>query len=278
MDTLAELRDDGHFAHRAGPWVLDKLAILACYLREFAIASRAARRWYYVDGFAGPGVHLVGERRWVPGSALVALRTEPEYRRCVLLEEHRVAVEALEARTAPFGDRAVVERRNANDDLADLVYTHVSLTQPCLCLFDPEDAELQWSTVTAVADLKRGRPAKIEQLIVFPTDAGFLHDLPTADLPPEFDPRRIFGNDRWVDVYVRRRKGVISPEEARTAYVKLYAQGLKDLGYHRVQARQISRRGRPGRPLYFLLYATDGEAGARNLDGCFESVFGTGGS
>jgi three-Cys-motif partner protein len=273
---VADAPDDDLLTREAGPWVLDKLGIVACYAHGFAIASQRERRWYCIDGFAGPGViTLKGSGLRVPGAPLIALRTQPEFRRCIMLEQNRIAVEALRARTAEFGDRAVVERGNVNVDLVPLIYTHAARSQPCLCVLDPEGAELQWATVAAIADFKRGLPHKVEQLILLPTDTGFIPDLPRRDEPPELvqrDLRGIFGNDRWREIYIRRRRGALTPDEARTEYVRLYARGFRDLGYRTVLARPILRHGRLGATMYFLIFATDDEAARTVMDRCFETV------
>jgi three-Cys-motif partner protein len=277
-DPLADAPDDRLFTQEVGPWAEDKLAVVARYLQGFAVASRRARRWYLVDGFAGPGVFtLRGTGRRVPGTPLSGLRVEPQARRCVMLERNRIAAEALRTRTAEFGDRAVVEHGNANADLVPLIYTHVARSQPCLCVLDPEGSPLEWATVAAIADFKRGLPHKLEQLLLLPLDAGFVHDLSVRDDPPgavEREARAIFGNDRWRTIYDRRRRGALATDRARAGYVKLYGQRLRELGYRQVLGRPIHRHGRTGAPLYFLLLATDDDRARRILDQCFETVFG----
>jgi hypothetical protein len=49
----------------------------------------------------------------------------------------------------------------------------------------------------------------------------------------------MYGHERWRSIYERRRAGAMNAEAARTAYVQLYAQGLRDLGYRHVQERQV---------------------------------------
>ncbi len=281
-EPLDELTDDGLVARPAGPWVLDKLGILACYDHAFGVAYRGAGRWYYVEGFAGSGVQAIqGRGRRVPGSALIALRTEPQFRRCLLVERNRLAAEALGSRTAEFGDRALVLRGDANAELVPAMQIHVSRSHPCLCVLDPEGADLDWSTVAAVADFRSGQPHKVEQLILLPTDTGFLRELPLATAPAEWaapDVDRIFGGDRWRRLYERRRRGAITPDDARIGYARLYLRGLRELGYRTVLGRPILQHGRSGRPLYFLFFATDNEYGERILSDCFDSVFGAGSS
>src|SRR3954452_12828792 len=110
VDPLADVPRDGFFTRDAGPWALDKLGIVACYASGFGVACRRARRWYYVDGFAGPGVNVLrGGGPRALGTPLIALRTEPQFHQAVLLERNRIAYTALRARTAKYGNRAVAE-------------------------------------------------------------------------------------------------------------------------------------------------------------------------
>lgn len=55
---------------------------------------------------------------------------------------------------------------------------------PAFAFLDPEGSELHWSTVEAIADHKCGHAkTKIEQLILFPVDMGFV---------------RRFGTQLWI--------------------------------------------------------------------------------
>lgn len=65
---------------------------------------------------------------------------------------------------------------------------------------------------------------------------------------------------------VRRAHGRASA----SAYVRLYADGLKSLGYETVLDRQITKAN--GSPMYFLIFATDNDAGERIMDWVFNRV------
>jgi hypothetical protein len=98
---------------------------------------------------------------------------------------------------------------------------------------------------------------------------GFVRTLPLEKHLSETAAAKItamYGHDRWRAIYDRRRAGAINPEAARTEYVQLYAQGLRELGYEHVQERQITKEGvggRAGSPMYFLIHASDHDAGER---------------
>jgi three-Cys-motif partner protein len=127
-----------------------------------------------------------------------------------------------------------------------------------------------------IAEFKRGLPHKVEQLILLPTDSGFMRELPISSGAEAAwagrDLDRIFGNDRWRRIYDDRRTGNLTPDQARDAYVRLLADGLEGLGYETVLIRRILRHGRSGVVLYYLLFATDNEDGRMIMDHCFETV------
>jgi len=81
---------------------------------------------------------------------------------------------------------------------------------------------------------------------------------------------RIYGHDGWKDIYARRESGQISAEEARGEYVRMYAEGFKRLDYATVLDRQIKKSN--GQPMYFLIFATDNDAGERIMDWVFDRV------
>jgi three-Cys-motif partner protein len=259
---------DGHQARLARPWTEEKLMILEAYLGAFAKACRKAGGWYALDLFAGGGLNWSEIRdHEIPGSPLIALEAgTPNATKVVASELDGRAHAALVARTSAYGDRAMILRRDANEAIAELLAA-VPRRAPAFAFLDPEGSELAWETVAAVADHKRGSSRhKIEQLILFPTDMGFVRLGPDH---PDY-VTRIFGSTTWREIEERRRAGDIDAEQARTKYVALYASQLEALGYETVLDRQITKPN--GAPMYFLLFATDHDAGEKIMDHCFDQV------
>jgi three-Cys-motif partner protein len=259
---------DGHPARVAPPWTEEKLMILDAYLQAFANACRKAGGWYGLDLFAGGGLNWSEVRdREISGSPLIALEAEaPPASLVVASESDRTAHKALVARTARYGDRAKVLREDANEAIRGMLEL-VPTRAPAFAFLDPEGSELEWGTVEAIADHKRGASAnKVEQLILFPTDMGFVR---LGREYPEY-VTRIFGHERWQEIERRRREGEIDADTARGEYVRLYAEGLKRLGYATVLDRQIKKPN--GQPMYFLMFATDHAAGEKIMDHCFDQV------
>jgi three-Cys-motif partner protein len=269
---------DGHPARVAPTWTEEKLRILQCYLQGFAKACKRAGRWYSLDLFAGGGLNIsetTGAE--IAGSPLVALEARaPEASRVLLCEQGVRVLEALRERVAPYGDRVRIFDGDANR-LIRAMLDEVPGQAPAFAFLDPEGSELEWVTVRSIAEHKAQARNKIEQLILFPTDMGFVRLLSLRrPLDPDFAERvsAMFGSDAWREIYDRRRADRISAADAREMYLRLYARGLRALGYRHVQERQITKEaskpdGR-GSPMYFLLHATDNDAGETIMSHCFD--------
>lgn len=183
-------------------------------------------------------------------------------------------VRTLEARTAHYGERAVVRKGDCNIDLIPAMRDVLDQWNPCFCLLDPEGAELAWDTVSAIAGFRRGKN-KVEQLILLPTHTGFIRMLVVDGTVPDWAAEkltRMYGNERWKEIHRRRVDGVITTDAATTEYVRLYADGLRNLGYSWVLDREIRDRGFEGPLRYFLLFATDHDAGYHIMDHIFDTV------
>jgi three-Cys-motif partner protein len=241
--------------------------ILECYVTAFAKACTKAGGWYGLDLFAGAGLNYSLTRSApIPGSPLILLEAHaPKATRVLLNELDGRARAALEARCAPYGERARIFGADANTVVGGML-ADVPKAAPAFAFLDPEGSELEWPTVEAIAAHKAGHTNKVEQLILFPTDMGFVR------LAPDHPERvtRIFGHERWIDIFERRRADQITADQARGEYVRLYAAGLRDLGYRTVLDRQITKGD--GSPMYFLIFATDHDAGERIMDHCFDRV------
>ncbi|MEX2539989.1 MAG: three-Cys-motif partner protein TcmP [Actinomycetota bacterium] len=268
--------EDGLPDRDAGSWAAVKLGIIRCYLEAFVVASTTAPHRQYAEGFSGPGINLIresGTRLW--GSPMISLSVEPVFDRCLFMDTGQSNVEALASRTEQFRDRAHVRQGDCNKDIVTEMQSRFDKTSPTLCLLDPEGAELAWQTVESIAAYKTSK-WKAEQLILLATDTGFTRLLFLHAPLERWAEERVtalFGNERWRQTFERRRAGAITADEARTEYVQLYTEGLRNLGYANVLERPV-QAAPGGRILYFLVFATDHDAGARIMDHCFDNVWG----
>jgi three-Cys-motif partner protein len=259
---------DGMSARVAPSWTEEKLMILEAYLDAFADACKRAGGWYALDLFAGPGLNWSDTRNEERnGSPIIALEAKsPTATRVIAAESYKKSFEALQQRTAQHGERILLFNGDANEIVNEMLAS-IPTKAPAFSFLDPEGSELDWNTVKAIADHKRGHsPTKIEQLILFPTDTGFMRLAPDY---PDF-VTRIFGHEDWREIHERRQSNALSPDQARGEYVHMYAEGLRRLGYKIVLDRQITKASH--QPMYFLVFATDHDAGERIMDYCFDQV------
>lgn len=276
----AEYREasDGFTARVAPIWTEEKLRVLDCYLKGFAkVCQSHPLGWYALDIFAGGGLNISEvSGAEIKSSSVLALEVaSPPAENVILCEYSTKVIPALTFRTTPYGERARVFCGDANALIGDMLAL-APKTAPTFAFLDPEGSELLWSTVEAVADHKRHNSQyKVEQLILLPTDMGFVRMLPIDSEPTPVNAARLtamYGHDRWYQIYERRKRGELSPNGARTAYVELYCQGLRDLGYKHVQEREINKLksdGTFGSPMYFLIHATDNDTGEKIMSHCF---------
>jgi three-Cys-motif partner protein len=257
----------------AGPWTLEKLEIVWRYLLAFSNACKRAPAFHFVDGFSSLGVNVIGNRR-VAGSPLLALEAEPVFSKCLLMDLDEETVGILQQRTAKYGDRAVVRQGDCNVDLVPAMRDVLGPWDPGLVLLDPEGTELAWSTVEAIARFKT-RKTKLEQLILLATHTGWLRMLAKDGTVQDWAAEKMthmYGNEKWRDIHQARALGRISTDDATTDYVRLYGNGLRDLGYTHVLDREIRDRGFDGRLRYFLIFASEHDLGYKIMEHIFNTV------
>ena len=257
---------DGGLVRQIKPHTLKKLAVLLLYFKPF---TQIVKGGYYVDGMAGPGiceVKDVPQTRFVWGSPLLALRTQPGFERCWFVELDEKNKEALEARASAIPRRSEVRLGDVNVLVPGIV-GEVPPRRPCFCFLDPEATEVQWSTVAQVA----GRSKKPEILINLPLEMAFQRLLTTRepmDAASEEKADRFFPTSEWRAVHQARLDERIDPEEAKERYLSLYKKGLQGLGYKpdRIQSLLVKTPGQlggKGHPLYHLIFASDSDIGSR---------------
>jgi three-Cys-motif partner protein len=121
-----------------GDWTDQKLTVLGQYLRFFTTAlRRQGFELMYIDGFAGSGGRTVeriisrtsplfgtiesSEKIEAPGSARIALETDPPFHRMVLIERHGRRFSALKELCAQYPHvRVEALKEEANEALAEL--------------------------------------------------------------------------------------------------------------------------------------------------------------
>jgi three-Cys-motif partner protein len=244
-----------------------KLAILGDYLKQFAQAAQKSWHRYYIDGFAGCGQGIdpaTGEA--YDGSARLCFDVDPPFTRCFLIENDPARVERLRDLEATHPSATVIE-----GDVNERIMEALDRIEPqaaTVAFLDPEGTELQWRTVEALARHKVGHsPTKIELLALFPLQMCVLRllNFKTGRVPKGHVEKlkRMLGADSpWMEIWRKRLLGEITnAEETKAAFLDSYCHQIKGLGYRHVLAREVV--GNSGRPLYYLVFASDHDAGKR---------------
>lgn len=257
-----------------GYWTEAKLGLLARYLDAFTTATKykSPDERIYLDAFAGEGRGIsrtTGEE--FESSPRLALRVDdPPFSRLWFFELGTTATRLREDLEADFPDRHFeVVAGDCNETipgaLAELHADGVAWA-PTFAFLDPDGMELHWETIAALADHKRNvSKFKVELWVLFSApglmrvltkDIGKIdsHDIELAN--------DLFGNARWTAIQQLRFEDEIEPRDAREEFVNLFRWQLEeDLGYRWAHSLEIKNLG--GNPLYYMIFATDNEAGNR---------------
>ena len=258
----------------SGGWAKDKLDILDCYAKAFAMATKKADRGAFIDGYAGPGMNFIrGTNEVVAGSPLIAL--EAGFGKIFLIERNPTAAKRLREHLALSGSSAVeVVEGDVNTEVFNCL-AQVEPWRPVLVFLDPTRVDLEWSTLQRIASHDSDRRSnKPELLINFPSDFDLLRKFRIGKDPLAPDSiTKFFGTEEWRDLesVKLRRLGARVTAQTRTELLELYGRRLRDaLGYHYGPlVRQIRARSSQGRTCYFLVFVGDHALGDKFMRHCF---------
>lgn len=248
-------------------WSEAKLQVLTDYLQGFTRAVRGkSSKANYLDLFAGS---YENDQRYgpgtFPGSAQVALNTQPEFTKLAFFElagpAQRLRTDITAAR--PDDRRWQVFEGDCNQSLpVALKWLNAERWAPTFAFVDPRGLQVAWNTVAALAAWRREEKTKVEQWILMPEPALArvlgLRGVQGQRSAERLD--RLFGSRDWLSIHQGRRNGTLTAEAMRAEFVNLYRWRLEnDLGYKTTHALQIVNTA--GHPVYTLIFATDSSPG-----------------
>lgn len=253
-----------------GFWTEQKLSMLAEYLPAFTKASKKSERTLYLDLFAGQDRNLsrtTGEP--ISGSPRVALDTRPMFTKAIFFELPAQAGSLEAELRASYPDRnfdvipgdcnktvsRVLDRLRAED-------WHWA---PTFALLDQQAAEIEWTTIEALATSRPETKTRAELWLLF---APSMLPRGLASAHPrdaERFARRVtamFGTDMWREAYIARQEDKLTGAELRDELLNLMRWRLeKVLGYKATHSFRM--RNTRGVDLYDMIFATDHDAGKR---------------
>ncbi len=130
-----------------GQWSEIKLEILKKYAKAYStiLSMQSGFSHYYIDGFAGAGVHLSkATGSWVQGSPLNALQVRPPFKHHFLIDLDGSRVRNLHALIGSRRDVSLFQG-DSNKILLSKILPRISyrLRRRALCLLDPYGLQIR---------------------------------------------------------------------------------------------------------------------------------------
>ncbi len=239
-------------------WTAIKLEHLEAYLKAYARATTRAGQRYYLDAFAGCGdCVLIENGMHVEGSARRALEVTPPFTQCFFVEMDRHLAAHL-GNSLASTPGVTVFQGDCNVVIPRDVLPLLPRRAPSLAFLDPTGAQLQWSTIEALARHRLGG-AKMELLILYPYDMFIARWLTHPALASSFTA--MFGGTYWQSALNQSVALQESPRQRRLRFVDLYCNRLRSLRYRHVVAFGPLYSGH--HPLYHVIFASDNDTGAK---------------
>lgn len=199
-----------------------KLDCLRAYLAAYSTAlSKQNFSRIYVDAFAGTGdrtetrpslpYFFTGvpeqlEEITTPGSARIAIETNPAFHSVVLIENDPKKVAALKVIAAEYPDRRVQVRAGDANAIVKRICQRFDWHRERIrgvVFLDPYGMEVDWTTVEAIA-----RTKALDCWYFFPL-SGLYRNAPHDPLKLDANKidalNRVFGTDRWMTEWYEER-------------------------------------------------------------------------
>lgn len=146
-----------------GIWSEHKLKLLAKYLKAYSvIMNKQKKTWlqgyYYIDAFAGSvKPKAKDEERYIEGSPLRALKTEPKFDGYWFIDISTKRIERIEKLKEDFRDCNIeVYQGNCNEILSNqLIPKFNSKSKRAFVFLDPYGLSIDWETIKKLGNTKK---------------------------------------------------------------------------------------------------------------------------
>lgn len=259
-----------------GYWSEIKLDIVREYASAYSIIMNkqaAIRRYLYIDGFAGAGVHVSKQTgNFIPGSPLNALNVQPPFD-----EFHFIDLDGGRAQSLRnlAGDRAdvFVYEGDCNRILLESAFPRARYEdyRRALCMLDPYGLHLDWQVVRTADQMR-----SIEIFLNFPVmdmNMNVLwHD--RDKVKPEQAERMdtFWGDKTWQREAYVKTPGLFGEMEKK-ADTRMIAEAFQDrlsrVAEFKFVPEPMPMRNSRGGVVYYLFFASPNETGAKIVGDIF---------
>jgi three-Cys-motif partner protein len=254
-----------------GYWSEVKLDIIREYASAYSriLSSQGGLSHAYIDGFAGPGVHLrkaTGE--FVPCSPLNALAVQPPFREFFLVDLDGDKVANLRRLVGDRNDVHVLHG-DCNKVLLEEVFPRVRWEdyRRALCLLDPYGLNLDWKVVATA-----GRLRTIDLFLNFPimdANRNVLWRDPEPVRPEQAERLTAYwGDESWRDIAYRpkQQRGLFGDELEKVenaAVVDAFCTRLRNVAGFANVPGPMPMKNAHGAVIYYLVFASQKDVANR---------------
>ncbi|NCJ06720.1 three-Cys-motif partner protein TcmP [Synechococcales cyanobacterium C] len=257
-----------------GRWSEEKLDLLAKYLKAYSVIMNEQKKswlraYYYIDAFAGSVRPRAkeDEQRYIDGSPLRALQTEPQFDGYWFVDVSQQRVERVEELRAEFSDCVInIRQGNCNEILCNEIAPQIpySSKRRAFVFLDPYGLQVDWETVRELANTKTC------DIFVNFSVMGVTRLLPRDQNPePEVIERlsKVMGSTNWITEIYRELPEIQldlfgNPTEPTSSRDTIQAEWLASLYTKQLQAlfphvsRPVLMRNSTNSVLYALCLAS----------------------
>jgi three-Cys-motif partner protein len=270
-----------------GRWSEEKLDLLAQYLEAYSvIMNKQKQTWlrdyYYIDAFSGSvRPRAKDEERYINGSPIRALQTEPKFDGYWFVDVNPQRVERVEKLREDFPNQIIqTYQGNCNDILCNEIIPKIpySSKKRAFVFLDPYGLQVDWKTVRELADTKTC------DIFVNFSIMAVTRLLPRDQNPdPEFVKQidQVMGNTEWITQIYRESPATqlslfsnlaeptLSREKIDPDWLaRLYTEQLSSLFPH--VSRPVLMRNSTNSVLYALCLASHNPNAIKITNGIFK--------
>lgn len=277
-----------------GKWSEDKLDLLAKYLKAYSdimnnqktVNNPTGKAWlrayYYIDAFAGSITPRAkeDEQRYIEGSPLRALQTEPRFDGYWFIDLSHRRIERVQRLREEFPNCTIeIRQGNCNDVLRNDIIPRLpySSNQRAFVFLDPYGLQVDWETVRQLANTRTC------DLFINFSVMGVTRLLPRDKSPnPEVLERlsQVMGSADWLDLIYREPVGIQldlfrNQEESSPIRDTIPAEWLASLYTEKLRSlfpyvsRPVLMRNSTNSALYALCMASHNPTAIKITNGIF---------
>lgn len=263
-----------------GYWSEVKLDIVKEYAKAYSTIMNTQsniKQHLYIDGFSGPGVHISRRtKKFISGSPLNALNIEPSFKEYHFIDLDGDKADALGKLCEDYSNIKVkVHKGDCNSLLLKQIFPLAKYSdyRRALCLLDPYGLHLNWEVVYTAGQMK-----SIEIFLNFPVmdmNMNVLWRNPEKVNKSQLARMNTFwGDDSWHDIAYTKTKDLFGEDTKEKAgiepVVEAYQNRLKKIAGFTYVPDPTPMRNTRGAIIYYLLFASPNETGAKIVKWIFD--------